>query len=391
MKKFPPRTPTRFLDKEQATVFVRTSFSDPFLREGHCIARELSFRGISKPIPPGESAITSLVHQSRKVVFGATSGTRSHLFKYIGGALQEVILYLVCIGENCSVRHSLAVVGDLIIGGTDTGSLFLYDETTEFVEVKGEWSGTDAIQEWGFRRGVIRKVATPTQGEGISCLLSDPHRQIAYGISDKTGQLFSFDPTTSSSSLIGYADPAGEFSKEIILDIHGNLYAVGVAGRIVRYSPSSGKLEVLPISIPNFAGRKVYTRVTAFALDSHRNIIYGGTENGFLFRFHPDEARIYPLGKPTELDYINCLTVGRDGSLYGIAGTEHDMAHFFKYDPRYGSLKDLGIPLATLEKPCYAYRVESMTTGPDGEIYLGESDRISHLFTYFPPIEQHNL
>ena len=72
--------------------------------------------------------------------------------------------------------------------------------------------------------------------------------------------------------------------------------------------------------------------------------------------------------------------------MFGIAGEPGGCAHLFCYNPETRELKDLGVPLATVETPWYGYEFEAAVTGKDGEIYLGEVDRISHLWIYFPPI-----
>jgi hypothetical protein len=57
----------------------------------------------------------------------------------------------------------------------------------------------------------------------------------------------------------------------------------------------------------------------------------------------------------------------------------------FRYDPSSGDMRDLGILRATLPDEWIGHVFNAILTGPNGEIYLGESDRISRLFTYFPP------
>ena len=55
--------------------------------------------------------------------------------------------------------------------------------------------------------------------------------------------------------------------------------------------------------------------------------------------------------------------------------------------PSTGDLRDLGLLRATLPDEWLGHEFDAILTGPNGEIYLGESDRISRLFTYFPPYE----
>ena len=64
--------------------------SSTFVREGHVETRALQkHQSLSEPIPAGESAITSLCCGRGGVIYGATSGKRSHLFCYNPGPGQD--------------------------------------------------------------------------------------------------------------------------------------------------------------------------------------------------------------------------------------------------------------------------------------------------------------
>jgi len=76
------------------------------------------------------------------------------------------------------------------------------------------------------------------------------------------------------------------------------------------------------------------------------------------------------------------LTIGKDGCIYGVAGKS--CCHLFRYNPKDGELMDLGILYVSAPRSWHGYEFAAMVTGEKGEIYLGESDRISHLFVYFP-------
>ena len=54
-------------------------------------------------------------------------------------------------------------------------------------------------------------------------------------------------------------------------------------------------------------------------------------------------------------------------------------------------LADLGIPYSGMDRVWHGYEFDAACTGEHGEIYLGESDRVSHLFLYFPPIRRRRL
>jgi hypothetical protein len=94
------------------------------------------------------------------------------------------------------------------------------------------------------------------------------------------------------------------------------------------------------------------------------------------------------LGKPRAARRLRCLTVGRDEKVYFMAGERSASrpCHFYCYDPRIGGFEDLGL-LIVDRSPYYywrGYQFDSMATGADGAIYLGESERRSHLFLFLP-------
>jgi hypothetical protein len=115
-------------------------------------------------------------------------------------------------------------------------------------------------------------------------------------------------------------------------------------------------------------------------------MFYGGTRaDGILFRFDPLSEQIVSLGKPVRGGRIRALTANRSGALFGIGGDDNLISRLFRYDPSTGNMRDLGIPRATLPEEWLGHEFDAIRTGPHGEIYLGESDRISRLFTYYPP------
>jgi hypothetical protein len=108
----------------------------------------------------------------------------------------------------------------------------------------------------------------------------------------------------------------------------------------------------------------------------------------FALEIDPHSAQVdaIALGKPTWSGYIRALTAGRDGKIYGIAGRADVFSRLFVYDPRDRSLRDLGILETSIPRPWVGQRFDAMATGANGEIFIGEADRISHLFVYYPPI-----
>jgi hypothetical protein len=75
--------------------------------------------------------------------------------------------------------------------------------------------------------------------------------------------------------------------------------------------------------------------------------------------------------------------MGLDGCLYGIGGEEDGMGRLFRYDAETHELADLGILRSSEQRMWNGYEFDAAITGLWGEIYFGESDRISHLFSKF--------
>ena len=115
--------------------------------------------------------------------------------------------------------------------------------------------------------------------------------------------------------------------------------------------------------------------------------LYGGTStDGFLFRYDPFDGRVVNLGKPNRQSHIRALVEGHDGRLYGLVEEPEGMAHLFIYDPSAGGFEDLGVVGAAFPQHWTAHSLGSMSVGPHGEIYLGETDTLSHLFVYHPAL-----
>lgn len=361
-------------------------FSDGiFVGKGSMVVKELSFKGLMKPIPAGECAITSLTRGENYYLYGATSGKRAHLFRYRPRGANGVLADMCTIGDETEVRNSLVITKTgLIVGGTRSdkpgysgGWLF----TTKATVHHG-----DFIQEWGLKGSPVTMALQPFKKEGIIRLVYDKTNDVLYGLTDRTSTLFVYDYLKNKVKKIGEVDQRG-FSSVLVLDGKNNLYGAGFEGHLFRYTPGAKKIEFIDAIMPTFAGRQVFDQIDSLTYDAASGLLYGGGRlNGTLFSFHPETLEIKFLGKPTLFNRMKCITAGNDGRIYGITGDKGDMAHLFCYNPAKGDLADLGVPLATMEARWYGYEFDCMLTGNDGEIYLGQSERVSYLFTYFPDI-----
>lgn len=96
-------------------------------------------------------------------------------------------------------------------------------------------------------------------------------------------------------------------------------------------------------------------------------------------------GKIYSLGRPVSENNIRALAYNKDHVLWGISGLDKDVCHLFRYTTEEG-FSDEGILRARMPKTWIIHRADVMLTGLDGEIYIGESDDISHLAVFLPPI-----
>ena len=365
---------------------IKVEGYDPYVREGRVFSRALQyFQNLSEPIPAGESAITSLCRGFNGKIYGVTSGAKSHLFYYDPSPDADGVCDIGVIDNATSVRSLVPYKDGRIFGGISTtlskdvsdGGLFHYE------------TKIDKMNEGGTSKGKIEyNILVPIKNEGIGGMVIDNKRDRIYGISTKTGTFFIYDIAKDTIALKGKVQEKGYFSCCLVVDSYGHVYGGGHLGRIFRYDIDLEKICKLKVRIPSVAGRGLYNIIDSMVFDESRQIIYGGGKaDGVLFAFDPQEGKIISIGKVITEPRVRALTVGNDGKVYGVAGNEEGMGHLFVYNPETRDLKDLGILLSASEKFWHAYEIESAVTGEFGEIYLGESDRISHLFIYFPPIK----
>jgi hypothetical protein len=223
-------------------------------------------------------------------------------------------------------------------------------------------------------------------GQGIQTLVYNQVTGYLYGMTTPSPSLFVFDiqkMKVISALKIESSSPC----KALICDAQGRIFGSATMGWLFCYDPLNDKLELLDVRLPSEKGREYLTTIsaTATALDG---TIYGGTYgDGMLFKLDPSIPTIKYLGKPTYRNEIQALAATLDGRLFGISNESGNIGRLFEYDPVHAHLRDLGlIECGGVPKFWPGHQFGAMTTGRNGEIYIGESDRISHLFIYYPSI-----
>ena len=116
--------------------------------------------------------------------------------------------------------------------------------------------------------------------------------------------------------------------------------------------------------------------------------MYGGTTLGTIFRLNTSTLELIGYGRPIMDHRIRALVIGNDGLIYGCAGAPEKNSHLFTLNPSNGEVKDLGIPMVHFPRNWICYDISALTVGKNGEVYIGESERVSYLLIYYPPIEK---
>jgi hypothetical protein len=348
-------------------------------------------------IPPDESAIRSLAVSPNGAIYGATSGRRSHLF--VLDPQHGWVQPLGYLKGATTVHRSLVVAADgsVYIGGSigvDTngegysgyagGHLLRYIPVSEAhrpIRIDAECQ--------------VEDLGIPVVGDGIYTLAIDRERKVIYGLSYPAARFFSYSIAggrfTVHGGVADRAIPGEKFEKDrnigraLAIDGDGRVYGSGDRGALFRYDPAAHKLEPLRLSAPTVPGRAVYNRIDCWA-EGTGGPLYGGTSDGYLFRFDPKSLAIENLGKPLNQYRVRGLALARNGRLYGVGGDDGEMARLFSYDPARGVYEMLGM-VDVNHRPYYtwqAYVIDAVALGLDGTLYLGQSERKSKLYLYYP-------
>lgn len=391
-------------------------------------AHRLDLRTLGYPdvneIEADNTPITALLTAADGRVYGATSGkTASYLFAYDRGI--NKVRPLGRIGDAKGVHHALAECpdGTLLIGG-GLNVLTAAPLTQEFP------GGYRAIEEqlWKdvcapykdypgghlYRYNPAADSATRLPGE--PCPLEDlgiplPHNSVyamtlnprshqLYGIGYPEAQLFVYDLKTKECRVLGPVVERKVFSgpertwrsvpRALLIAPNGNLYTSGEDGRIITWDLAAQTIARTSMQIPgeyweawNYHG---YPVVEQWIVDPKGNI-FGTTSDGYLFRMDPGRELIANLGKPRIQRRIRAATLGLDERIYLVCGELQDACKLISYDlSGQEGFRDWGT-LTVDRSPYYAkraYQFDAMSTGLDGTVFLGESDRRACLFLFLP-------
>jgi len=393
--------------------------------------RDLGQRG-SNLIEPDDSKITSLVTDPVSGrIYGATSGKRSQIFAFEPSTNHLRPLGVLPQAEGVHNAAAAAPDGTIFFGtgrdlsadpeisedwGRELGHMHISKKLWADLEAsysgypgghiyRWDPSGWDRARYAANQNALVQDLGVPVAGEGIYCLELSADAKKLYGVTYPHGRFFVFDFATRQAKVAGdtwadviFAGPTRGLRSlpgDLVLDGRGRCYFTSDSGWIGYYDPESGKLARTGARLPgefyllhnNF---DIYHPVVECWTKSGRNEIYGGTNDGFLFRFEPGPERVTNLGKVRITRRLRALAAAADGRIYGVAGENKVGCTLFSFDPVTGGFTHYG-PLEVDESPYYAWnpaRFGALAAGLDGTLYLGEEDRRGHLFIVVPLLRQ---
>ncbi|MDD4190622.1 MAG: hypothetical protein PHI28_04790 [Mangrovibacterium sp.] len=376
-------------------------------------------------IPENSSAITSLLTAKDGKIYGATSGEEAYLFLFDPGI--NKVRHLGKIAGEEAIHHSLVedrdgyiyigtgkdMVKEIPISKGGTGKEGALDKSL-WKDIKNYYEDYPGGQLLRYNPGIsnarvklpdmectLEKLGIPVPQNAIYAMTINPEGDEIYGITYPDGHFFVYDIGNKKFSDLGTIDEKVVFHgperywrslpRDLVCDDSGRVFMSSTDGIIKYYCPDTKKLVKTDMKIP---GDYYYIHffedyaVAEYFAKSSSGLIYGGTSDGYLFSLNPDSMELINYGKVRASRRLRCLTIGSNGKVYFMAGERSASrpCQFYCFDPKARGFEDLGLLIAD-RSPHYYWRgqqFDAMTTGKDGTIYLGESERRSHLFMYMP-------
>lgn len=379
-KKSQPSPPLAELTAPQASEHSRLyrTKAFPFVSEGSVYCFPLREYLVEPTILRGESAIHSLVALPAGNVYGLTCGQLSHLFYFHSGfGVADVGI----VSEQPAQGGALLDVGNnMLLGGwwgEGVGGLFRHDATGELGQGMEQFRGA---------KTALEPLTLPDGVTGITALAGPNEDGAAYALTQPDGIILKIDAASGETEGIA---KVGGAAHVLAMRPGGNLLGAYAEGRLFECDFNYvNPLRALDAYAPCQKGKRYVAGVQSLITTSDGSV-YGGTSvDGYLFRYDSYAGEITNLGKPNRQSHIRALAEGHDGRIYGVVEEPGGMAHLFAYDLTARTFTDLGLLGSAFPEYWIAHSLGCLATGPNGELFIGETDDISHLFIYYPPVRR---
>lgn len=383
--------------------------------------RDLGYPEVNQ-VPANSSAITSLLAASNGKIYGGTSGDEAYLFLYdtainkvrhlgklageegIHHALVQDTSGLLYLGTGRNVFREVELSRTPKPGSNGVAATLWEDVKRPYTKYAGghlfryDPHTADGRVAFPQDRCAAEDLGIPVPNNGIYAMEINAAMGAIYGISYPDGRLFVYEIAQKKFRDLGEIDAEVFFHgperdwrslpRALVIGDRHRVFTSGKGGYLVYYDPFDSQIHSTGLRIPGeYYQVQAYTGhpvVDAF-VKAADGVIYGASSDGFLFSFEPAKSRLTNLGKPRVSRRVRALTIS-NGRVFMLAGERDEPCRLFSYDPKGGGFRDLGV-LAVDRSPYYSwrgYQFDSMATGPDGTVYIGESERRSHLFLYLP-------
>lgn len=361
----------------------------PFVRRGHVAMHELGWAGEDRVIPAGETAIASLAWYGGDALYGVTKGLRAHFFCYRPYNQNRFT-------ENHEVHPwDLGRLGDAAVVDAavfaDVARKRLWIVTTDGATLAlWEYAAGSELPRY---RGVYHSL---------------PHWPPVQWETESFRRLASLDASRISVASLSYDAGQGRL---LGVDSAGGMVSLGSDGALVPLRAPDGFCQAALASVgaDRWVGARedgswTRLRITAAAIEetvlcpagtfkpvklaaSEAGIVAAADCDGGMFILDPaDATRSLRLSLPRPWP-VRAMAWHPANVVHGFQGEDDGIGEAFRVDPRAARVDTIGI-LQVSSQPRYwmCHRADAIATGARGEVYFGESDRLSHLFVFYPEV-----
>ncbi len=391
-----PQKGTRFLHQHQAAVDKRPFGLSvegenplPIVRSGHVTMCELGWFGEGLVIPPGESAIGAL-SMVGETLYGLTTGNSAHLFVYHPYRQNRFLENYETHAKDLGRLSEGPVQRAKMIHDGYRSRLLIGIETHNQVLVFSYPTGTDKLRYRAAYHSLphwnpvpwtapFEKLVSLGDGEASLDNWMLAAEQNRLFMTNREGHLWETD---LDSTRTHYHRKVSILKESLLSLADGRMIAIDPKGNILEIQPGSSEPNTMKV-----ARMDPQVPISSHVSDpTGKRIVFGCLNGDLLILNHDYEVTRLPLPNSWP---VRALAIGKDKRVYGFHGDEHQIGEAFILDTESLQIEFIGIlQVSSLPRYWMCHRCDAIAAGLRGEVYFGESDRISHLFTYLP--EPHN-